>query len=108
MAQSSLSSLLSGTPDFHRAQGGEESRGLGYATGSGAELCCGGEEQEAPKGQKEYKSSAFFPLRFLFSSFSLFFFFVSFFLFLERSERPLRQRCRVGTAEVRESRLLLW
>lgn len=29
---------------------------MGCAAGSGEEICCGGEEEEAPKGQKEYKS----------------------------------------------------
>jgi hypothetical protein len=42
---------------------------LGYVAGSGAELCCGGEEQEALKGQKEYKSKGYFLLSPFFPSF---------------------------------------
>lgn len=33
---------------------------MGYVAGSGAGLYCGGEEQEALKGQKEYKSKGYF------------------------------------------------
>lgn len=79
-------------PDFQLSPGEEERGGLGYAAGSGAELCCGGEEQEALKGQKKYKSRGCF--------LSVFFFF-----FLVKSERPLWWRFGVGAAEVRGSRL---
>lgn len=71
---------------------------MGCAAGSGEEICCGGEEEEAPKGQKEYKSKvcSLALNRCSFSLSDLFFF---------KSVRPWRRRFELDAAEVREALL---